>query len=137
MNEILLSSTTGLTVTIQLYLSGSTVGSPFSMNEVGTTGEYYANMPGGLSAGEYMLIFTDGGSKIASGYVSWDGTRELHDTWDALRVLHGRSGSYGEQVESNLDAIKSKTDLIPSVPASQYDIPTAEENASATWSYKR
>jgi hypothetical protein len=131
MADITLSATTGLTVTIQLYLANLTEGSPFTMSEIGATGEYYASMPGGLSAGDYMLLFKAGGVKIASGYMSWDGTRELHDTWDAYQSNYGRPGSYGYTFETNLDAAISTRATPSDIPAAP-SVPSAASNASAT-----
>lgn len=79
-----LSAVTGLAVTARLYtMAGATVGSSFSVPEVSTTGEYAANMPGGVSAGEYLVVFSASGEKIGSGVIVWDGAKEV-DTLEFL-----------------------------------------------------
>lgn len=82
--DLHLSAVTGLTVTARIYtMAGATVGSSFSVPEISTTGEYAANMPGGVSAGEYLVVFSASGEKIGSGVISWDGTKEV-DTLEFL-----------------------------------------------------
>lgn len=79
-NEIKISAVQGLTITLQLYEGASTIGSSFSASEIGTTGEYVANMPTGVPYGSYLVLATVGsGVKIASGEILWDGDYEVVD----------------------------------------------------------
>jgi len=80
-NEINFSSVTGLTITAQLYLAGLAEGSPFAVAEIGTTGEYQANMPA-VAAGTYLVIILSSGVKVGSGWIEWDGAREIDDILD-------------------------------------------------------
>ena len=78
-NEINISAVTGLTITLQLYQGLATIGAPFSATEIGTTGEYVADMPT-APYGTYMVLATVGvGVKIASGEIYWDGDYEIID----------------------------------------------------------
>jgi hypothetical protein len=77
-NEITISCITGLTVTVQLYSAGVAVGSPISTTEIGSTGEYIADMPT-VGYGRYLLIAMAGTAKLASGEIMWDGANELID----------------------------------------------------------
>ena len=67
--------TSGLTVTVQPYQSGSAVGSAISLTEVGTSGFYTGNMTG--SAGTYQLAFISAGANVGSGSIVWSGTAEV------------------------------------------------------------
>lgn len=67
--------TSGLTVTAQLYQSGSAVGSAISLTEVGTSGFYTGDMTG--SAGTYQLAFMSAGANVGSGSIVWSGTAEV------------------------------------------------------------
>lgn len=67
--------TSGLTVTVQPYQSGSAVGSAISLTEVGTSGFYTGDMTG--SAGTYQLVFISAGANVGSGSIVWDGTAEV------------------------------------------------------------
>jgi hypothetical protein len=77
MADLNLSATTGLTATAQLYLGSSSVGTPIAMTEIGTTGEYSANMPASTAAGTYLVVFLSAGAKVAAGSIVWDGTKEV------------------------------------------------------------
>jgi hypothetical protein len=76
MANIYLSSRTGQTVTSQLYDGATVVGTPISMTEIGTTGEYFCDVTSGTAAGDYLVIFFVGGQSIGSGQLYWDGTSE-------------------------------------------------------------
>jgi hypothetical protein len=47
------------------------------MAEIGTTGEFYADIPSGTAAGKYLVVFFNGATKLTSGVLSWDGTQEV------------------------------------------------------------
>ncbi len=55
--------------------------------------------------------------------------------WDEATAGHTTSGTFGEQAKTDVDAIKAKTDLIPSDPAETSDIPSAATIAAAVWAY--
>lgn len=80
MADLTLSASTGMTPTAQLYLNAASVGSAISMAELGTTGEFYADIPSGTAAGEYLVVFFDGTTKLTSGVLIWDGTQEITAT---------------------------------------------------------
>ena len=77
MADLTLSASKGMTPTAQLYLNATSVGSAISMAEIGTTGEFYADIPSGTAAGEYLVVFFNGATKLTSGVLSWDGTQEV------------------------------------------------------------
>jgi hypothetical protein len=77
MADLTLSASKGMTPTAQLYLNATSVGSAISMAEIGTTGEFYADIPSGTAAGEYLVVFFNGATKLTSGGLSWDGTQEV------------------------------------------------------------
>lgn len=65
----------GLAVTAQRYLAGSSVGPSISLTEVGTTAYYTGNMTG--SAGDYDIVFRAAGENVGSGQIRWDGSAEI------------------------------------------------------------
>jgi hypothetical protein len=77
MYDLTLSASHGMTPTAQLYLNAVAVGSAIPMTEIGTTGEFYANIPSGTAAGEYLVVFNTGTTKLTSGILQWDGTQEV------------------------------------------------------------
>lgn len=77
MAPITLSARNGQTITFSLYKDGSLVQSGLTMTEIGTLGEFYADMPPASAAGKYLAVFFDGAQKIASSIVWWDGSAEI------------------------------------------------------------
>jgi hypothetical protein len=77
MADLTLSASKGMTPTAQLYLNATSVGTAISMAEIGTTGEFYADIPSGTAAGEYLVVFFNGATKLTSGVLIWDGTQEV------------------------------------------------------------
>lgn len=75
-NEILISSVTGLTPSIQLYNGTIPIGSPFNATEISNTGEYVADMPP-VPYGKYLVIVTAGNEKLGSDEIMWDGKHEI------------------------------------------------------------
>lgn len=67
--------TSGLTVTVQPYQSGSAVGTAISLTEVGSSGFYTGDMTG--TAGTYQLAFISAGANVGSGSIVWSGTAEI------------------------------------------------------------
>jgi hypothetical protein len=86
-NEITISCITGLTVTVQLYSAGVAVGSPIATTEIGTTGEYIADMPT-VGYGRYLLIAMAGTAKLASGEIMWSGQYEILESMANFRGLN-------------------------------------------------
>lgn len=84
---------TGLTdVTASVVLGSSIIASGIACSEVsGTHGLYTGNMTS-APAGSYVILFISGGQQINSGYLAWDGAREI--TMDALAaILETQSGT--------------------------------------------
>jgi hypothetical protein len=77
MYDLWLSYKPARTVTAQLYLDNTPYSSAFATSEVGGIGEYYANVPSGTAANEYVVVFFDGSTKVVSGVLDWDGTKEI------------------------------------------------------------
>ena len=88
-NDIQISVVTGLTITLQIYSGAATVGASFIATEIGTTGEYVANMPAGIPYGLYMVLATVAAGKIGSGQIFWDGDYELINSLSKLEGLDG------------------------------------------------
>lgn len=93
MSDLNLSAISGLNVTAQLFLAGTPSGLPVVVPEIGTTGEYAADVPPGTPAGEYLIVFYDSGQKIGAGSLLWNGTAEISrtafDTWQGLDIEPG------------------------------------------------
>jgi len=86
-NEIQISAVTGLSLSVQLYIGSTPVGSTFSATEIGSTGEYITSMPA-VGYGKYLAVVTVGsGVKIGSGEIFWDGNYELIDSLAKLEGL--------------------------------------------------
>jgi hypothetical protein len=155
-NELNIALSTGLTVTAQPYTSGAASGSPISLSEIGTTGFYTGDMAG--SAGTYQLVFLSGGAAVGTGQIVWSGTAEIPvstlTTGDLPSVPSASSvaaavrtelteisnldasvssrlaaTSYTAPANSDISAIKAKTDNLPASPAATGDIPTADITA--------
>ena len=144
--------TSGLTVTVQPYQSGSAVGSAISLTEVGTSGFYTGNMTG--SAGTYQLAFISAGANVGSGSIVWSGTAEVPvstlttgdlptaptvaDIRAELATELGRIDAAvstrstlaaGDIPTADISAIKAKTDNLPAAPAAASDIPSSDITA--------
>lgn len=76
MAPITLSARNGQTITFSLYQNNVLVQSGLAMTEIGTLGEFYADMPTGSLAGKYLAVFFDGATKLASAVLWWDGEKE-------------------------------------------------------------
>ena len=112
---------TGLTVTVQLFKSGITVGSAITCSEIGTTRFYTGNMPA-ITAGTYQVAFYNSTTPIASGSIAWNGSAEIlvNDlstattagtaiaVWDELMSSHTTAGTYGGRI---VRAINSNNEL--------------------------
>ena len=151
-------ATSGLTVTAQRYQAGAAVGSAISLTEVGSSGFYSGNMTG--SAGTYQLAFIASSTNVGSGDIIWDGTNEVPvSTLTAAQVntecdtalsdvgltstVTGRidaavssrlaTSGYTAPANSDITAIKAKTDNLPASPAATGDIPSAATIADEVW----
>jgi hypothetical protein len=151
-------ATTGLTVTAQPYQNGAAVGSAISCPETGSTGFYSGNMTG--TAGTYQVAFLASAANVGSGSIVWDGTAEVAPSTlttgdlpsvpsaasvatavrtelteisnlDASISSRLASASYTAPANSDITAIKSKTDSLPASPAAVSDIPTTAQIATA------
>jgi len=134
----------GLTVTAQRYQAGASVGSAISCPETGSTGFYSGNMTG--TAGTYQVAFIASSANVGSGSIVWDGTAEVAtSTLTAAQVnaeadtalsdvgltttITGRidqaistrlaSASYTAPANSDVSAIKAKTDLLETTRLAQ------------------
>jgi hypothetical protein len=122
MADIYLSSTTGKTVTAQLYSNATATGTPISMQEIATTGEYLCNVPPGTAAGKYLVVFVAAGLKIASGTLEWDGAAEVTVASRASQTSVTALGSpmqasaYTAPNNTSIAAIKVKTDTLVNGP---------------------
>lgn len=94
MSDIYLSASTGMTVNARAYLNNVPYGSDIPMTEIGTTGEYYCDMQMGSPQGKYLIVFFNGTTKLSSGLMQWDGSKEVVATptdpkLDELHKIHG------------------------------------------------
>lgn len=80
MADIYFSSTTGKTVTAQLYNDATSHGDPIPMSEIEATGEYVCDIPTGTPANKYLVVFFEAGEKLASGVMEWDGVAEVNQS---------------------------------------------------------
>lgn len=126
MADIYLSAMTGLSPTAQLYLNEIATGSPVAMTEIPSTGEYYGSVPGGTAAGKYLVILTNGSTKLGSGVLIWDGTKEIVHadlagvaTAAQVTALGSplQTSSYVAPANTDIAAIKAKTDILVNGPS--------------------
>lgn len=128
------------------------------LTESDSTGHYYLDMPAGLSAGIYeFVLYNSGGSaaptnvRFGSGVIYWDGTQDV-----GAQLLYSRLGApagvsmsadiasikadtgttipaaltiIAGYIDTEVAAIKAKTDNLPASPAAVGDIPTAAQIA--------
>jgi hypothetical protein len=129
MADLTLSASNGMTPTAQLYLNAAPVGSAISMAEIGTTGEFYADIPSGTAAGEYLVVFFNGTTKLTSGVLIWDGTQEVAPLNSAQTQAAAAAAltSYDPPTKAELDA--AEADIIAAVSASS--APSAATVAAA------
>lgn len=76
MADIYFSSRPNKTIEAHLY-DGTRHLRTFPMAEIPNTGEYLCDMPSGTPEGRYMVVFFSGGKKLGSGFMRWDGAREV------------------------------------------------------------
>lgn len=76
-NELNIFLKTGLTVVADIVSGISVISQDVSLFERGSTGHYYANMPSGIAAGNYLVIFKSASKIVGSGSIAWDGSSEI------------------------------------------------------------
>jgi hypothetical protein len=86
-NEITISAVSGLTIALQLYSGAAPVESPFAATEIGSTGEYVADMPTGVPFGKYLVLATVEDEKLGSAEMWWDGAHEITESMAMMRGL--------------------------------------------------
>ena len=57
------------------------------------SGNYLGSVPGGISAGVYVVTFLDGGIIVAQGELQWDGAAEIPPGGDSITNNQTISGS--------------------------------------------
>ncbi len=76
-NNIYISAITGLVVTLDIYNGSTLIHSNIPTTEIGTTGEYFSQMPN-TPFGRYLIIAKVAPTiKIASQEVHWGGNEEI------------------------------------------------------------
>jgi hypothetical protein len=98
MYDLWLSYKPAKTVTAQLYLDNAPYSAAFATSEVGGIGEYYANVPSGTAANEYVVVFFDGSTKVVSGVLDWDGTKEVTQAQSILNTTVESTYSVGDSL---------------------------------------
>lgn len=94
---------TGLTLTAQLWQSAILITSGITVSENGTTGCYYADMPGGTAAGNYDFRAIDAASTQLSawGKVYWDGSAEITTATNAAVIATRASQTSVNAIPTN------------------------------------
>jgi hypothetical protein len=87
MAPITLSALHGQTITFSLYKDGLLVQAGLAMTEIGSLGEFYADMPSGSADGKYLVCYFDGANKIASGEIYWANGVEVLPAPNGLLTL--------------------------------------------------
>ena len=153
-NEIKLPiGTIGLSGLYARAIQGTTLGSPISLGEIsGAGGVYSGTMTG--SAGYYGFLFYDSSDELigTSTVYYWDGTDfiGLNDVAgggdsaadiytyftdlsreDAFKSDVSGLATPGDIPSADIAEIKSKTDNLPAVPASQGDVTTVGDAVAA------
>ena len=87
MNELNISAISGLTPTVQLYSGSTAIGTPITLTEIGSTGEYLGSMPN-VPYGRYLVVaMASPTTKIGSGEIFWDGKYEIPVSLGMLQGL--------------------------------------------------
>jgi hypothetical protein len=82
-NEINIILTTGLIVSAEFYQGGA-LALTVNLTERGTSGHYFNSTNiSGLASGNYFVDFKSTGLSVGSGYLYWDGTKEVLNKLDA------------------------------------------------------
>jgi hypothetical protein len=125
---------TGLTVTIDIYNpSGTQIVTAGSATALGGGLYSYTLTSNNSSEGEYAAIFKTSDSTVDAQHIPslWVLGRAGVENLDAATSTRLPSSSYTAPANSDITAIKAKTDNIPASPAAVSDIPTTAQIATA------
>jgi hypothetical protein len=120
---------TGLTVTIDIYNpSGTQIVTAGSATALGGGLYSYTLSTDNSSEGEYAAIFKTTDSTVDSQHIPslWVLGRAGVENLDATTSSRLASSGYTAPANSDISAIKAKTDNLPASPAAVSDIPTAD-----------
>jgi hypothetical protein len=120
---------TGLTVTIDIYdPSGSQIVTGGSATALGGGLYSYTLSSNNSSEGEYAAIFKTTDSTVDSQHIPslWVLGRAGVENLDAATSSRLPSSSYTAPANSDISAIKAKTDNLPASPAATGDIPASD-----------
>lgn len=142
------SSDTGLTITAKVYdNTGTQTGSDVTCTEVGSLAIYRGDMPT-ASAGKYVVRFFESTTFKGQGVIYWDGSAEI--TLNTIDTVIAKASDInalnditaGEvvtamqsvaddfkadvtSINSDVTAIKNKTDNLPDDPAKESSVQTS------------
>ena len=123
-NELNILLDTGLTITGKVYsTAGVQQGTNVTMTEVATSQYSGTFAVATLADGQFPVHFYDGATLVGSG---------LLEIKDGAEIIAATQTSV-DAVQTDVTAIKAKTDNLPASPAAVSDIPTAVQNADAVW----
>jgi hypothetical protein len=125
---------TGLTVTIDIYNpSGTQIVTAGSATALGGGLYSYTLTSNNSSEGEYAAIFKTTDSTVDAQHIPslWVLGRAGVENLDAATSTRLPSSSYTAPANSDISAIKSKTDNLPASPAAVSDIPTTAQISEA------
>jgi hypothetical protein len=120
---------TGLTVTVDIYdPSGTQIVTGGSATALGGGLYSYTLSSNNSSEGEYAAIFKTSDSTVDAQHIPslWVLGRAGVENLDAATSSRLPSSSYTAPANSDISAIKAKTDNLPASPAAVSDIPTAD-----------
>jgi hypothetical protein len=125
---------TGLTVTVDIYNpSGTQIVTAGSATALGGGLYSYTLSSNNSSEGEYAAIFKTTDSTVDAQHIPslWILGRAGVENLDAATSTRLPSSSYTAPANSDITAIKSKTDNLPASPAAVSDIPTTAQISAA------
>jgi hypothetical protein len=123
---------TGLTVTVDIYNpSGTQIVTAGSATALGGGLYSYTLSSNNSSEGEYAAIFKTTDSTVDAQHIPslWVLGRAGVENLDATTSSRLASSGYTAPANSDISAIKAKTDNLPASPAATADIPTAAISA--------
>jgi hypothetical protein len=127
---------TGLTVTIDIYdPSGSQIVIGGSATAIGGGLYSYTLSTNNSAEGEYAAVFKTTDSTVDSQHIPslWVLGRAGVENLDTATSSRLAGSAYTAPANSDIAAIKSKTDALPASPAATGDIPTESEIAAEVW----
>jgi hypothetical protein len=125
---------TGLTVTVDIYNpSGTQIVTAGSATALGGGLYSYTLSSDNSTEGEYAAIFKTDDSTVDAQHIPslWVLGRAGVENLDAATSSRLASSGYTAPANSDISAIKSKTDNLPASPAAVSDIPTTAQIATA------